>query len=724
MSNSINGYSVNPNLAVSPQTYQRPAAQQDAAPVTGNPSYKGDGYSFDLSNVPTGKVPDVKVGFWDKFSSVSSDVMNTPKNLQLFKDFQANTFLQAGSSNSQGVTDLQRKLKFLGFNVNINGNFGPATEKAVLNFKNSMGVDDGFLNKKGEGAVTSIVSRSTMNLINSKVASKLNNPGQVEVPTISQKDLGWAKDLKSKIVNEQYKPSAEERKRYDEIYQKQQMIVSANNGSYQVGSLPGPTSSEIQWAKDFIVKVKQYGQKPSQEDIQKYNDIQRRQQMSKVAPQTSSQQPQQPVLQGVPQVQPSTPVASSVFDSQLNWAKEFEQKVNTQNYKPTQGEFKMYVEIYNKVNGTNVTTSSLQGGSTQPQNTGAVSQQDFQWAKNLEKAVAGGYKVKPEENNAYNAILARWQQFGIQGQQPATQSTQQPVGATNPPNQQEITWALDLEKKISQGGYKPTQQDVAKYNDIAARITQVVPPAQDTSSQVAPQQQPEPRIQIQNNTATQPFSYNNDKINAFTSAFGGVEFQTTSKSIPFLPPDAASQVAQKYGFESIEQLQSAIGAKVDGKFGPETYFRLQNALTRTSVQQSQPAQTQQVSAPEQTQDVQQPVSIQAPSAQELDWASKFADAVKNNYKYSPEELAQYKDIFSRYQASGGSQQQVDQPQASAQPVGNALAGQPTSRINAGSGDPDLNWALQLLDAVKQGYVPTEQENQKYEQVIARNQASG
>jgi hypothetical protein len=290
-----------------------------------------------------------------------------------------------------------------------------------------------------------------------------------------------------------------------------------------------------------------------------------------------------------------------------------------------------------------------------------------------------------------------------------------------------------LEKKISQEGYKPTQQDVAKYNDIATRISQVVPPAQDASAPVRPpvqaatKQRPEPRIQIQNNTATQPFSYNNDKINAFTSAFGGVEFQTTSKSIPFLPEDAAAQVAQKYGFESIEQLQSAIGAKVDGKFGPETYFRLQNALTRTPVQQSQPDQSQQVSAPEQVQDVQQPVSAQPPSAQELDWASKFAEAVKNNYKYSPEELAQYKDIFSRYQASGGAQQPVAQPQApqvSSQPVGNALAGQPTSRINAGSGDPDLNWALQLLDAVKQGYVPTEQENQKYEQVIARNQASG
>lgn len=728
MNNSINGYSVNPNLAISPQTYQKPAVQQGATPVAGNPSYKGDGYSFDLSNVPTGKVPDVKVGFWDKFSAVSSDVMNTPKNLQLFKDFQANTFLQAGSSNSQGVTDLQRKLKFLGFNVNINGNFGPATEKAVLNFKNSMGIDDGFLNKRGESSVTSIVSRSTMSLINSKVASKLNNPGQVEVPTISQKDLGWAKDLKSKIVNEQYKPSAEERKRYDEIYQKQQMIVSANNGSYQVGSLPGPTSSEVQWAKDFIVKVKQYGQKPSQDDIQKYNDIQRRQQMAKAAPQVPQQPAQQAVLQGVPQMQAPAPVEASVSDSQLNWAKEFEQKVNTQNYKPTQGEFKMYVEIYNKVNGTNVTTASLQGGATQPQNTGAVSQQDFQWAKNLEKAVAGGYKVKPEENNAYNAILARWQQFGVQGQQPA----QQPVGATNPPTQQEITWALDLEKKITQEKYSPTQQDVAKYNDIAARISQVVPPVQDSApvspvQTVIPQQKPEPRIQIQNNTATQPFSYNDDKINAFTSAFGGVEFQTTSKSIPFLPPDAASQVAQKYGFESIEQLQSAIGAKVDGKFGPETYFRLQNALTRTPVQQSQPDQSQQVSAPEQTQDVQQPVSTQAPSAQELDWASKFADAVKNNYKYSPEELAQYKDIFSRYQASNGEQQQVAQPQAAqvtTQPIGNALAGQPTSRINAGSGDPDLNWALQLLDAVKQGYVPTEEENQKYEQVIAKNQASG
>lgn len=608
MSNSINGYNVNPNLAISQQTYQRPTKQEVAVvPVAGNTtSYKGDGYSFDLSSVQAGKVPEAKIGFLDKLMGSSENVMNTPKNLQLFKDFQSNIFLKAGSGNSEGIMDLQRKLKFLGFNVNVNGNFGPATEKAILNFKESIGIDDGFLNKGGNPAVTPIVSKTTMSLINSKVAGKLNNPGQVEVPAVAKKDLDWAKDLKAKILDSQYKPSQAERKRYDEIYQKQQMIVSANNGSYQVGSLPGPTNSEVQWAKDFIIKVKQYGQKPSQEDTQKYNDIQNRQQMSKAMPKTA--------LQGIaPQNQSasSQPVGNTVSDSQLNWAKQFEQKVNTQNYKPTQEEFKMYVEIYNKTNGTNITVASLQGAS-QPQNTGAVSPQEFQWAKNLEKSVSGGYKVKPEENTAYNSILSRWQQSGIQGQQPQAQPIQQ--GSVNPPSQQEITWALDLEKKVKQNNYTPNSQDVATYNDIATRLNQVVPPQQ---------QEPAPT-------------------------------QTATKK----------------------------------------------------------------KAPVQTQPVERQDSNQAPTAQELQWATQFSEAVKNNYQYSQEELAQYKDIFNRQQNSGG----IAQQEEVSQPASNPLANQPTVKINAGSGDTDLNWALQLLDAVKQGYVPTEEENQKYEQVIARNQA--
>jgi hypothetical protein len=64
--------------------------------------------------------------------------------------------------------------------------------------------------------------------------------------------------------------------------------------------------------------------------------------------------------------------------------------------------------------------------------------------------------------------------------------------------------------------------------------------------------------------------YNNQTKQALRNAYGELAIGT---KMPLLRADAASEVANKFGVSNVRELQSMIGAKVDGKFGPETYFK-------------------------------------------------------------------------------------------------------------------------------------------------------
>src|SRR5438876_699712 len=138
---NVNNYGVN-NPNVGSSTPYNNNIQGQNTPVVNNPTYNtNDSYAFNLSNVPAGNVPAV--------------------------------------------------------NVVVNGQFGPATEQAVINFKKNVGINDGFLTKKGEYAVTPVVTPQTWNMINAQVASKLNPGGNIAsgsyVPPVAAEELNWAK---------------------------------------------------------------------------------------------------------------------------------------------------------------------------------------------------------------------------------------------------------------------------------------------------------------------------------------------------------------------------------------------------------------------------------------------------------------------------------------------------------------------------------------------------
>jgi hypothetical protein len=91
-----------------------------------------------------------------------------------------------------------------------------------------------------------------------------------------------------------------------------------------------------------------------------------------------------------------------------------------------------------------------------------VTQEEIAWALALEKQVQQGYQPTPQELERYTAIYER------------LAASQRESPDSNPnrparPSQADIDWAVALMQEITQG-YKPTPQEVARYTDIFERL--------------------------------------------------------------------------------------------------------------------------------------------------------------------------------------------------------------------------------------------------------------
>lgn len=793
--------------------------------------------SYSNNTMPSGKIP--SVGAWDKMSAYFKDVMSTPQNLVKYKTFETaiknnpEGYLQPGSNDMGKVKDLQKKLNYLGMNITVNGQFGGATEQAIIRFKNSVGINDGFMDKSGKMAVTPIVTPQTWSLLNAQVANKMNPNTNVTggsyVTPVTNEELNWAKNLAGKIQQYGYKPSENERQRYENIFNRQKQSNQPIQTSQPVNP---PTAHEMQWAKNLAAKIQQYGYRPNAQEAAQYQDIFGR---NKATQQNKNVQSQQNQNGGVSPAEmqwatnmmnkvkggykptpdeeikyqeiysrtksqntgaqtqgtQTTNNAQPVSQQELSWAKNLETRVS-QGYNPTPQERAKYDDIYNRSQNVQTNQQTTQAN----QNSGGVTEQEMAWAKAFEDKVNNqGYKPSQQEMQIYSDIYNRSQNQGTQSTQ-----TNQNTASVEKPTQQEIDWAVNLENKVK-GGYKPTQNELAIYNDIATKLNAynnsqagagntndnsqvgavtgnnpLPPPRDNGNSQV------DDSPSAQNNSVSEEFSYSQATINAFKSAFPGVTFK--GGSVPYLPANVANQVAKQYGFTSVSELQSAVGAGVDGKFGPETFFRLsqakngnqasaptstnstqnaggnQNGVTQTELNwavQLQDKFSQGYKPTDQEQAKYTDIfnrynasgqnvvadnagggtsnvgstspttqSSGAPTQEEVDWAANLQQRVGTGYQPNQQEVAKYTDIFNRYNGNGnqvsGSGGNQFQPQSTQQySVDPSI---PTVGVNANGNDPELQWALQLLDRVQQqGYQPSNDEVTKYEQIIARNKST-
>lgn len=329
-------------------------------------------------------------------------------------------------------------------------------------------------------------------------------------PPVSQEEMNWALELENKVKTQNYQPTAEETARYEQIFAKLQAAQNA-----QGAPAPAPTQTAprnwSQWSQPFNVPaaptmplpIAGPGGQPVMNVPSSLNG----------APQT----PPSAVLNqapGQPAAQAMAPAAAP-SQAEIDWALQLEAKVN-QGHQPTAQETAQYQDIARRLqaaqSGAAAPAPQAPAPQAAPQQSApplppGVSQAEIDWALQLEAKVNQGHQPTAQETAQYQQIAQKLQaaQNAVAAgqQQPAPQQvpTAPPPAAAPAPapaqqglpngiSQQEIQWAMELEAKVNQQNYQPTQQEVQRHADIAQRLQ---------AAQSAPQQAPAPAPQFNPN---------------------------------------------------------------------------------------------------------------------------------------------------------------------------------------------------------------------------------
>jgi len=312
--------------------------------------------------------------------------------------------------------------------------------------------------------------------------------------------------------------------------------------------------------------------------------------------------------------------ASNVPQAEIQWALQLEEKVQKQGYQPTQEEIAKYQSIADRLTGKQ-TQAAAPAPTTQSNPASNVPQAEIQWALQLEEKVQKqGYQPTQEEIAKYQSIADRLTGKPTQTTAPAPTTQSNP--ASNVP-QAEIQWALQLEEKVQKQGYQPTQEELAKYQDIANKLT-----AGSNQSQ----QQP-----VKTNTNWVEWSKPLD--------------------LPTMPSMNANAVTNNGG----------------------RLVQIPNSLRPMNVT-VQPTQRISIPAPVVT----QPLTTAVPNANtsqlglvtqaDINWALALEDKVqKQGYNPTPQELNQYNDIANKIAVAQGIQP-TQTPVTVPAPTANALRG--------------------------------------------------
>ncbi|RYX98747.1 peptidoglycan-binding protein, partial [bacterium] len=406
-------------------------------------------------------VPDVKVGLLDKMGITFKDVLQSDENIKRFVAFEngAKTnpqgYLKPDSKDVTATTDLQKKLKMVGYNISVNGQFGNATEQAVIKFKNSVGINDGYLTKNGSYAVSGTVTPQTWAVLNANVAAKMNPNGNVSgstyVPPVTQSEMKWAKELQGKIANFGYRPSDQERVKYEGIYQRQRVGMQAQGGVFDPTKAAPPTEQEMAWAQDIAHKMKQFGYKPSGAEKTKYQEIYQRVQMGKAGSQAPAQQPVA-----------AQPRPQQITQNDVDWAVNLMNKVKG-GYQPTAAESQKYEKVYSAMQngqGPQKKTEVAATQTTAPKANVAPTKKELEWASQLEAKVAQGFNPTAEQKAKYTEIFDKYKTKATESMAAGPKAT------TGKPSNAEMQWASNLEKRVNEQGYQPTQAEVDKLKNI------------------------------------------------------------------------------------------------------------------------------------------------------------------------------------------------------------------------------------------------------------------
>jgi len=748
-----------------PQIQQQYAQPQAPGYYSPQPSYGVDQTQFSAPRPMAPAAPAVEVGFFDKVKSYFGDVYRSDDNLRAYKSYQQTVdsdpaTLKPGAGNKTRVTDLQQRLNIAGVKANVNGVYGYATGEAVKEFKQMMNINDGFLDGDGKPAVTDVATPQMQAVLNSVVSKQLNpqQPGNANPMPVTQEELLWAQNLATRIQSFGYQPNAQERARYDDIQSRQAAQTNPGlppvQGSPTVPGLPTgqvqpqqPTyvpspppqsvppvsQQEMDWALQMQERIVN-GYRPSAQEAAAYDGIQKR-----YAAQTPAPAPQQNL--------PTGPVSQA----ELDWVSS---KAGQQLGPDDVARYQNIMERY----------MAQQGGAPQP--TGQllpVTQGELNWAVQLQDKIAQGYQPTPAEAEKYTDIYNRYENQAADPVQVQPQNPPEPVapvynpGTTpqvkidNSVSQEELQWAVDLQSRIDNQGYRPTQQDIVRYTDIYNRyeISQQQPATPVAPAQPAAPTQPTTPVAPAQPVIPVPQGATQDDLEWARRLEGRV---VRGETVP--PTDIAryNEIQLKLATHGVAQTQipnTPVPATSTGPVSQSQVDWAMNLQHRVQFEGYQPT-SQEVTqytdifnryqAQLSTQQPTTPVAPAQPTApaaapttsvspEEIQWAQQLQQMVQQGYQATPQEVQTYTDIYTRMQNQS---RQPAAPQAPVAPQQPVYSGQPqptqqapgSVMINVNAADPELQWALELLNKHRQGYQPSQSELTMYERIIATKAVPG
>lgn len=259
---------------------------------------------------------------------------------------------------------------------------------------------------------------------------------------------------------------------------------------------------------------------------------------------------------------------------------------------------------------------------------------DFAWVQQLEQKLTTGYKPTAEEVRRYNDIQF---QIAVNGKPSPTPVPESPLSA------EELQWAQQLEQKLTQG-YQPTSQESARYQELLLRVTG----DEAASAPIAP---------------------------AAPVAPG-------APAAPVSPAPAPAAAVTPEELQWAQQLHERVQQGYQPS--PAEVQRYEELSARLAA--SQPAPTL-------------PPGI---SQAEFDWAVQLEQRVAQGQQASPDEVQRYEAIMARIAAA--SQQTLD----------NLPEDAPFTR-------EDIRWAQEIEQKVTQGYEPNPAEVQRYEELSQKVQ---
>jgi hypothetical protein len=333
------------------------------------------------------------------------------------------------------------------------------------------------------------------------IAAKMaaGKSSQPAVTGATQEEVTWALALEKKVKTENYTPNAQETAAYQNIAAK--LAASKSGQPSTAPATSGATQQEIDWALALEKKVKSENYTPNAQETAAYQAIAAKLAAAKSQTSQTAQTTQAP--------------PAGATQQEIDWALALEQKVKTQNYQPNAQETAAYQAIAKKLTAGNTAQNPAQTAAK------PVTQQEIDWALAIEQKVkTQNYQPTPQETATYQDIAHRlqaakgapnttassdsrdWAAWSQPFTVPRTlfqtapriiqvPSTLRSVVPTLPtytvanvgPNlntantntvksnvsQQEIDWALDLEKKVK-GGYNPNESELYQYKNIADRL--------------------------------------------------------------------------------------------------------------------------------------------------------------------------------------------------------------------------------------------------------------